>query len=262
MSVKAKSKWGMIVTTAAAALTFGCSGDDNIADCEKGKSQVPCSERTADEEARLALDAEDWDTAILLLEEARVEEPEVYGRFPLLAAAYAARAGFDIFAFAKAGGTGEGSGSAVDVINAFLPDPATTPADVYEVYVGDMNSAVTVLKAIPEALLGETSAEKYGKSALLQLTLYQSSYAFMYLQKFTISATGDVSLENLDNMSEDEALAVLESLTDVTQLPQAEGNAEVQGKVAEALAAIEDEDGATKKEKLKAYMEANKAEGK
>src|SRR5262245_34178212 len=87
-----------------------CGGEKNAADCDGGLPGVPCSEKTPDEKARAALDAKDYDTAIEILDQLIKDEPGVYDRFPLAAAAHAGRAGISIFALAQSQLSG-GSGS-------------------------------------------------------------------------------------------------------------------------------------------------------
>lgn len=235
----------------------GCGGDANVADCEEGKKQVPCSERTKEEDARKALDEGDLDTAIALLTELIAEEPDNYARNPLLAAAYASRAGFDILNVAKA--KFSSGGSLLETMTSFLPDPKDRGAAGYELSLGDMKGGVDVLRLIPTDKLAETSAEKYAASAVLQLTLYQAAYSIMYLNKFAISAeTGTVDLNQLATMSEEDALIVLENLAAAGSIPGSDDPA-LQTKVNEALADIKNQDGTTNSDKLKAFVAKEQA---
>jgi hypothetical protein len=257
-------KTSLLCLAPAFGLVLAACGKDNLADCEKGKRPMPCSERTADEEARLALDDQDWDRAIEILSELVADDPETYARYPLLAAAYAARAGFDLFKFAKSGsqsgGDGEGGDSPLTAVNAFLPSPQEVGEEAYAAGVVDMGRAVETLNGIPVALLEETSGEDYASSALLLLTIYQTSYAFMYIQMVTVSATtGELDPARIETMTEDEAIAILDNLEDVASLPEVSGNAQVQAQVAAAVAEINAQDGATTRERLRAYMEAQEA---
>lgn len=240
-----------------ASLLAGCGGTANVADCEEGKKQVPCSARTKEEDARKALDEGDLDTAIQLLTELIAEEPENYARDPLLAAAYASRAGFDILSVAKA--KFASGGSLIEQMTSFLPDPAERGADGYELSLGDMKASVDVLHLIPADKIGETSAEKYAASAVLQLTLYQAAYSIMYLNKFAINATtGQVDITQLSTMSEDDALVVLQNLAAAGQIPGVTDPA-LQSRVNEALEDINNQDGTTNAEKLKAFVAKEQA---
>ncbi len=235
----------------------GCGGDANVADCEEGKKQVPCSERTKEEEARKALDDGDLDTAIELLTELIAEEPDDFARNPLLAAAYASRAGFDILNVAKANFAS--GGSLIEQMASFLPDPSDRGAAGYDLSLGDMKGGVDVLRLIPSDKLADTSAEKYAASAVLQLTLYQAAYSIMYLNKFAISAeTGAVDLNQLASMSEEDALIVLENLAAAGNIPGVTDPA-LQTKVNEALADIQTQDGTTNRDRLQAFVAKEQA---
>lgn len=242
------------------ALSFtDCGGDSNVADCEKGKKQVPCSARTADENARLALDQRDYATAIELLQQLVDDDPETYSRYPLLSAAYAGSVGISILDLASA--QFSGGGTLIDQIASFLPDPADFGDDaLYKAALVTLNHAVTTLKAIPADKVGLTSEEKYAASATLQLTLYQSAYSVMYLNQFTISATtGQVDLDKLANMTEDDAVVIIQSLAAAGALTQGVEGEALQAKVNEALAAIQGEDGASNLAKLQGFIRAEQA---
>lgn len=236
-----------------AALLGGCGGTANVADCEDGKKQVPCNERTKEEDARKALDAGDLDTAIELLTQLLADEPTDYSRNPLLGAAYASRAGFDILNVAKA--KFSSGGSLLEQMAAFLPDPADRGVAGYELSLADMKASVDVLRLIPNEKLVDTTAEKYAASAVLQLTLYQAAYSVMYLNKFVISATtGQVDLTQLSSMTDADALIVINNLIAAGQIPNSDDPA-LQQRVNEALADIQDQDGNTDKDKLRAFVE-------
>ncbi len=241
----------------ASAPLAGCGGEANVADCEEGKKQVPCSERTKEEEARKALDDGDLDSAIALLTELIAEEPDNYGLNPLLGAAYASRAGFDILNVAKS--KFASGGSLIEQMTSFLPDPADKGAEGYDLSLGDMKSSVDVLRLIPSDKLADTTAEKYAASAVLQLTLYQAAYSIMYLNKFAISATtGQVDLDQLATMTDEDALIILENLAAAGQIPGSEDPA-LQQRVNEALADIRNQDGNTDRDRLRAFVEKEQA---
>ena len=252
-----KSRDIILTICLASAPLSSCGGDANVADCEEGKKQIPCSERTKEEEARKALDEGDLDTAIALLTELIAEEPDNYGRNPLLGAAYASRAGFDILNVAKA--KFSSGGSLLEQMTTFLPDPADKGAAGYDLSLGDMKSSVGVLRLIPADKLSDVTAEKYAASAVLQLTLYQAAYSIMYLNKFAISATtGQVDLGQLATMTDADALIILENLAAAGQIPGAEDPA-LQARVNEALADIRTQDGTTDRDRLRAFVAKEQA---
>lgn len=239
------------------SLLGGCAGDDNVADCEKGRKPVPCSARSADEDARLALDDHDYDRAIELLASLVEEEPETYERYPLLAAAYAGRGGIAILDIINAQ-SAAGGGSLLDALATFLPSPSNPEID-YPKALADVAAANEILRRIPAASLADTELA-YGNSARLQLTLYQSAYSVMYLNQFTISAaTGQVDLNQLENMTAADAVVILQNLSQAATLQQGEQGAAIQAKVNQALADIQGQNGETDLEKLKEFVRKEQA---
>lgn len=223
-------------------------GQKNAFDCDGGIAKSKCSQRTKFEDARIALDHGDLDTAIRLLSELITDEPTDYQRYPLLSAAYAARSGLDILNIVTA--NFGGNTSMLQTMSGIIPTPATL-GDAYPQSLDDMNEANVTLLAIPAELRSATSGDKYAASAVLQLTLYQSAYAVMYLNKFTFSTSGyDPSL--LSSMTPDDAAAILNALA---QAGEASGGAA--GSAAQAaIAAIQGQPGATDAEKIAAWSQA------
>ncbi len=230
------------------SLLFTSCGQKNAFDCDGGIAKSKCSQRTKLEDARIALDAGDLDTAIRLLNELITDEPTAYEKYPLLAAAYAGRSGLEILDIVTA--NFGGNSSMLETMSSLIPTP-TTLGDAYPKSLDDMNAANQTLLAIPEALRSATSSDKYAASAILQITLYQSAYAVMYLNKFTYSTSGyDPSL--LSAMTADDAAAILSSLV---AAGAASGGAA--GSAAQAaIAAIQGQPGATDAEKIAAWSQA------
>ena len=250
-----------------AALLLGAAcGTANVADCDKGKKAVPCSARTDDENARLALDNGDFATAVTLLDGLVAKEPETYDRFPLCAAAHAGRAGISILALATSslarGGTGSGSDSGlIGAVGGFLPNLRTLGDAGYDAALVDMGAAVARLTAIPAANRGVTSSQSYAASALLQLGLYQTVYSVMYLNKFVISATtGTFDRAKLETMSDADAALVIDNLA-AAAASQAEGNPALQAQITTVLGQVQAQDGSSTKDKLKALIAARNAGG-
>jgi hypothetical protein len=226
---------------------FGC-GTKNLFECDGGYAKSKCSPRTKDEDARIALDREDYDTAITLLNELIAAEPETYQRYPLLSAAYAARSGFDIFNIVTA--NFGGNSSLLQTMSSFLPTPVTK-GSLYDASLSDMSSGVSTLLTIPPDQRLATSADKYATSAVLQLTLYQAAYGVMLLNKFTYSASGyDPSL--LANMTATDAANILAAIAGA-----ASASGSGAGSAASAaVAAIAAQPGATDQERLAAWSQA------
>lgn len=228
-------------------IAIGC-GSKNLFDCNGGLAQSRCSERTKLEDARVALDDGDLTTAITLLEELKSEEPTHYEHYPLLAAAYAGRSGLDILKIVTANFSGEST--MLEILEDIVPTPTNLGA-LYDASLGDMDAANQTLLAIPAERRSSTSGDRYAASAVLQLTLYQSAYAVMYLNKFTYGASGyDPSL--LSTMAPADAAVVLNALI----LAGSAGGGEAGSMAQSSMAAIQAQPGANDAEKLAAWSQA------
>lgn len=226
----------------------GC-GSGNFFDCNEGYASSQCERLTKDEQARLALDRNDMDSAVELLTELIAEEPSNYQRYPLLAAAYAGKSGLDLFNVVTA--DFGGSSSILQVMESFLPMPDELGSS-YNDSLTDMSSAVSTLLAIPESLRSSTSSDKFAASAVLQLTLYQSAYGVMYLNKFTYGAGGyDPSL--LASMTPEDAVIILNAFIGAAS---AAGGGGASSSATAAISAIQSQPGATDRERLAAWSQA------
>jgi hypothetical protein len=203
---------------------------------------------TKEEDARVALDDGDLETAVTLLSELVTADPTNYQRYPLLAAAYAGRAGFDILNIATA--NFGGNSSLIQTMGAFLPTPLSR-GSLYDQSLSDMKLANATLTGIPEELRSATSSDKYATSAVMQLTLYQSAYGVMVLNKFTYSST-DYDPSLLSSMTAEDAAAVLTAFA----AAGAASGGNMAKAVNSALAAIQAQPGATDQEKLAAWSQA------
>jgi len=250
------------ICTAVLLLSTACgSGENNLADCEKGSASVPCEEGSAEDRARKALDAGDPATAVQILSDLITAEPEVYARYPLLASAQAAVAGFDILNVVRA--QFSGGGSVFDLMKNFLPDPATMTTEAYQAALVSMAAAVTTLRSVPESqrVAAADAGESWAKSTSFQLTLYQSGYSVMYLNQFTFSTTnpGEIDVARLETMSDADAAAILANLAAAASVQQGEQGAAVQSAVASAQASIAAQPGTTDRERLIAYTRSRQS---
>lgn len=234
----------------ALILSFSVSscGSKNIYDCDGGLAGSRCSALTKEEDARVALDDGDLETAVTLLSELVTADPTNYQRYPLLAAAYAGRAGFDILNIATA--NFGGNSSLIQTMGAFLPTPVSR-GSLYDQSLSDMKLANATLTGIPEELRSATSSDKYATSAVMQLTLYQSAYGVMVLNKFTYSST-DYDPSLLSSMTAEDAASVLTAFA----AAGAASGGSMATAVNSALAAIQAQPGATDQEKLAAWSQA------
>lgn len=238
-------------------LAYAC-GTKNIADCDEGLPGISCSQRTDEENARLAMDRADYTEAIRLLSALIEEYPEKYALHTQLAAAHAARANIAILDLALNGMSVSGD-NLQEQLKDFLPNAKTVGVPVYAEYLGDIRQSLAVLKLIPEQLRDATSSEAYAKSAQIQLALYSAVYSVMYLNQFVVTNDdGSLDLEKLATMSEEDALAIITSLADAGQLQSAAGSSAMTANINATLAAIDAQPGASRKEKLQNYVQASR----
>lgn len=240
-------------------LLAGCGGDSNISDCDNGKKQVPCTEKSAAEKGRLALEEKNFEEAAEYFLTAIEDDGENYNLYTLLSTAYAGAAGFNLLDVTKA--QLGGSGSIVEIMAAFLPTPAKSctsdAGDAKEFIdcIASMELARTTA-VLPEAALADTTADYY-KTATKQQLFYGSASTVMQINRFTVSATsGEFDPAQLESMTEEDALAIIATLSSTGNIPgltDAEGQV-LQSKLAEAEADIQSQEGGTAKERLAAFL--------
>lgn len=228
-------------------------GKKNVADCTASSSAI-CSERTPDENARIALNNKDYLTAIQILETLATNEPTVYTRFPLLAAAYAAQSGFDIF---KAAQNTASSSNLLATVKVFIPTPGSVSDADYKNSVLIMKKSVDRLKAIPPENRAITSSDKYSTSAILQLTLYQAAYSIMYLSQFAFSAASPttVDINKLKTLTDADAKIIIDSLVDAGASFSGQSGQQLKTSIDSALATINAQPGVTLKDKISTYVQ-------
>ncbi len=217
--------------------------------CDTASKAKPYASLTKDEEAREALDALDYDTAIEIYNELIEAEPEEYERYRYLAAAYAASAGFDIIEVAK-GDIGGSSGSLLDALGSFLPaDP--TPEQLV-----NMALAKDTLLSIPTEYRSKDNTEvAYASGAAAQLEFYQSAYSIMYINRFAqVTPEGNLDPARLETMTDEDVSNILNNFSQVA----ATGGEGVPAAAQNVLNQIDQQEGATQKEKLINYLNASK----
>lgn len=241
-----------------AVLGLGSCGTKNIADCEGSGTLVPCSEKTPEEQAKIYMDDGKFDDAITVLEDAITADVARYGSYPFLAAAYAGKAGFDIFNIVKSnlGSKLVAESNFLDTVGQFLPDPVALGSTEYAARVKIMNKAVDRLNSMPASQRTQDSGVTYVKSAAFLLPLYQMASSAMSLKLFNSSTTGKLDPDKLKNMTAAEADAILANLTGAAAAASQGQTPEVQAQISAAVDAIQSQPGADNKEKLQNYMTA------
>jgi hypothetical protein len=202
-------------------------------------------DKTPDEEIRVAIDAENYERARVLLEEQIELHPEEYKRHVILSAVYAVLAGFDLLGAIK---NDSQSDNAIDQVSVFLTEDTT------DENLELMTEAVQILQLIPEDQRSLDAEESYGLSAMLQLTLYQAAYAVMILNQFISidPSTSEIDLDRLREMSDEEAEAVLRSL--IAAAESSPEGAAISGSLSTTLDAIDNSEGETTRERLIDYV--------
>jgi hypothetical protein len=216
--------------------------------CNTANTATPYTSLTKEEEAREALEALDYEAAIELYQQLIEAEPENYVRYRYLGAAYAASAGFDIIDVAKS--DMGGSGSLLDVLGNFIPaDPSTEQLE-------RMGLAKDTLLSIPADLRSKDNTEvAYASGAAVQLEFYQSAYGVMYINRFAqITPEGSLDPSRLETMTDEDVSNILSNFSEVA----AAGGEGVPAAAQTVLNQIDQQEGATQKEKLISFLNANK----
>lgn len=221
------------------ALCVGCGG--NVAEDQ--------AEKTSEQQAQEKMNDQDYEGAIEILEPLAEEEPEEYFRFPLLAAAYMGNAGVDLVSMLKNQLSSAASGSIFEQVDSFLPDEYTSTE------IAEVAKATSLLAQIPSALRGEEGDETYGASAEFQYVLYNTVYGAMIVNQFlSVDANGNISYEDLENMTDAEVATILAALQSAAA---SSDDSETSTAVSEALTDIDESDGSTDKEQLISYISAS-----
>lgn len=214
--------------------------------CGTESQAKPYVSLSADEEARQALEAEDYASAVERYEALIRAEPTRYERYPLLASAYAGAAGFDLIKAAQGSFGGDGQTSLIDQLGSFLPqDPSLEQIEA-------MRLAKETILALPAEHRDKGNAAiSYASGASLQLDFYQAAYAILYIKQFrAVAADGTLDTSRLESMSEADAENILENFEQIA----ASGGSGVAAGANQVLAKVEAQEGTTRREKLIQYL--------
>lgn len=191
-------------------LAASSCGTSNLGTCPASNPLVACTELTADEKIREALDDQDLASAQVLLEAAIEDEPENYERYPLLAAVYAGLSGFDLLGIASSSTSSGGGASIMDSMDAFLPTPEGQTRSEYRAKIDLLGQAISIIKALPAEFLATSDTDKYASSASQQLGIYQAAQASMYMKMFTTDFdTGLPDPGQLSDLTDEDAASIL-----------------------------------------------------
>lgn len=216
-------------------------GSENIASSS--------AEPTSEQRAQQLMNDGDYAGAIEILAPLVADEPEVYGRMPLLAAAYAGAAGIDLFAVLESQIGSSGEGSIFNQVFQFLP------AEIGSDNLDRMELSIATLEAIPANQRGSEGDPEFGESAEFQLVLYQSLYSTMLLGQYVdVDLDGSLNPSDLDSMSDAEVAALFDSLEQASQNGTSGQSAEVSGQADQTLADIGASEGSSDRERLQNYL--------
>lgn len=229
-------------------LAAGC-GDNMLKSSEKADPA---------EDATLALERGDEDSAIEILEDALADDPDNAMFLSILALAHAQRAGVEPLAFAQrisssSSSTSSGStpqvGGSYAVMFQALPDATVDN-------LADIDESVTILTSI--------AADEHLPGDDFKLALYMTASMFLHIKVLDTDGDGTLSLDEVLNLSDANATGLLTQLLSAQAVLGAGDASDVSiAKASSALgkyqAQIDAQEGATNEEKLKNYLAANPA---
>lgn len=242
MSLRAPK--AMISYAIWAVLTSGC-GSNVFASSDPGDPA---------EDALIAMENDNPDRAISILEYALATDAGSALYLSLLSAAYAQRAGIEPIQFARDMATIGGSTSTSSgLLAAFsiLP-PATINA------LNDIDHAVTILT--------DLGAERFLSGDPLKLGVYQSAAFLLHSKALDRNLDGVISPEEAANLNDTSASGLLQQMkaAQATLASQANSNPSA-GKAATALenfeSNIDAQTGATQEERLRNYLASRETTG-
>jgi hypothetical protein len=212
------------------------------------------------EDAAIALERGDEDEAISILEAALTDDPENWNYVSVLGAAYAQRAGVEPLSIAQGmaeqttsgGDESDDSASATsqgDMVDLFGIMPAATEASL-----ADIDHSIELLATIP--------ADARTNGDAFKIAIYQTCSMVMHMKILDTDADGELSLEEITNLSDLGASGLLVQLAGAQALA-AGGGSETMAKAAESLekyqAQIDAAPGDTQEDKLRNYLAKTQA---
>jgi hypothetical protein len=235
----------IMTSVSALALSFFLSAcDTNIF--------APVDKADPAEKAASYMDQGKTDEAISVLNNALQDEPENYQLISLLASAKAQKAGLDTLdiAIRLADSAGDDSASedsgesnALTSLFVILPEVTQSNRDL-------MLECVNLLNSIPEA--SRTNAD------IFKSTLFNAAFTAMQAKYFDADGDGQFTQEELENLDDESASAILDSLLNAenaAQYFQGEGSDAVAAEaVAEIRSQIDAQEGENTAEKLRNFL--------
>ena len=229
-------------------------GEDSLLDCEKNKP-ASCDQPTKDEQAILDLNEKKYDEVIRVLSELQKEFPTEYFRYPVLASAYAGKAGFDIpQMILSSDGKPE---KMLESLSEVKEEDGLSVDDK----IKNLTTGRDLILSMPEDERKSTSDKYYASSAEIQLQIYQLFITNLMLSKFTSMKDGKMisDPEALAKMTDEEAISFLNELAKGSQISTSSGElSQLSGglnkQFLETQGKINAEEGENSSEKLKSFI--------
>lgn len=196
------------------------------------------------DEATAALDERKSDEAITILEKALQKEPENWLYVSLLASAKAQKAGVDTtdIALEMAKG-GESSGNPLTALFSVLPAATEDVIDL-------LGEATDLLASIP--------ADQLEEGDTFKISMFNTAFTALQAKFFDADGSGSFTVEELQNLDEEAAINILNSLLNAenaaTIYQSSGGTGDATSNVSQIRAQIDAQPGETQAEKLRSYL--------
>ncbi len=196
------------------------------------------------DEATAALDERKSDEAITILEKALQKEPENYLYVSLLASAKAQKAGVDTtdIALEMAKG-GETAGNPLTALFTILPAATEDVIDL-------LGEATDLLASIP--------ADQLEDGDTFKISMFNTAFTALQAKFFDADGSGSFTIEELQNLDEEAAINILNSLLNAenaaTVYQSSGGTGDATSNVSQIRAQIDAQPGETQAEKLRSFL--------
>lgn len=196
------------------------------------------------DEATAAMDQRKSDEAITILEKALQKEPENWLYISLLASAKAQKAGVDTtdIALEMAKG-GESSGNPLTALFSVLPAATDEVLDL-------LGESTDLLASIPADQLEDGDAFK--------ISMFNTAFTALQAKYFDADGSGSFTVEELQNLDEEAAINILNSLLNAenaaTIYQSSGGTGDATSNVSAIKAQIESQPGESQAEKLRSFL--------
>lgn len=216
------------------SLTLTSCGGDNIFENAVNRSDS--------EKAQAALESGDLDSAITTLENYLRNNPDDSSAKAMLANAYLKKTGVDLLKIGTSLSGGSAGESDWESVNNALPNGS--PENI-----ANLQAAVQALTDIPEA--ERTDEQNF------QLAIAQTSLAVTVAKKYTSSGDGQSGQENIDQMSDSDALTIYNALQGTKSASEAMSTPnDGLSKVGSLADSVEQQAGSTPEEKLRNFLKS------